>query len=153
MIAADIMTRDPRTISVNASVAEAVDMLQSLNVRHLPVVDDRSVLVGIVSDRDLGTLMKTLIENAAVDRMAEPPERQSLADHMSTDPIALHEDADVTEIVDTLVDERIGAVPIVDDADRVIGIVSYVDLLRALRPESGASATAGRVTRPAAPPT
>lgn len=53
-----------------ATVADAVDGLQTMHVRHLPVVDDRNVLVGIVGDRDLGSPMKTLIENADVDRSA-----------------------------------------------------------------------------------
>lgn len=137
MIAAEIMTRNPQTIYVDATVAGAVDALQSARIRHLPVVDDRGTLVGVVSDRDLGSLMKTLIESADVDSMAYPPEKRSLADLMSTDPIAVHEDTDVSEIIDTLVDERIGAVPVVDEADRVIGIISYVDLLRVLRPDTG----------------
>jgi CBS-domain-containing membrane protein len=146
MIAAEIMTRDPQTIPSTASVAAAVDALQSLRVRHLPVVDERGVVVGMLSDRDLGPLMRTFIESAEVDRMAVPPEMQSITDLMSTDPITVEEDTDVTEIIDTLIDERVGAVPVVDGADRVIGIISYVDVLAALRPKE--RATHSRSRRP-----
>ena len=135
MIAAEIMTREPETIPVTASVAAAVDALQSMRVRHLPVVDTSGVIVGMLSDRDLGPLMRTFIDNAMVDEMLVPPAEQRITDVMSTDPITVTEDTDVSEIIDTIVNERVGAVPVVDGGDRVIGIISYVDLLNALRPE------------------
>ncbi len=133
MLAEEIMTRDPRTIPTSATIADAVDALETMHVRHVPVVDDRGILVGIVSDRDLGPLMKTFIIDAVVERMPYPPDERSVTEVMTAAPAALRDDALLTEIIDTLIEERIGAVPIVDDANHVIGIVSYVDLLKALR--------------------
>lgn len=135
MRAAEIMTPEPATLPLTASVAEAVDTLQTMNVRHLPIVDANGALVGMLSDRDLGPLMRTFISEFESERMAVPPEEQRIADLMSTDPVAVDEDADIADVVDVLVDERIGAVPVIDDGDHVIGIVSYVDVLVALRPE------------------
>lgn len=137
MIASDIMTTDPETISSSATVADAVDALQSSRIRHLPVVDDRGVIVGMISDRDLGPLMRTFIDTAEVDAMPIPPSEQPITELMSTAPITVQDDTDVTEIIDLLIEERIGAVPVVDGADRVIGIISYVDVLSALRPKEG----------------
>jgi acetoin utilization protein AcuB len=137
MIAADIMTNNPQTLPSTASVADAVDALQSMHVRHLPIVDEEGVIVGMVSDRDLGPLMRTFIEGAEVERMVAPPSERRIVDLMSTDPVAVHQDTDMGEIIDTLIDERVGAVPVVDDADHVVGIISYVDVLAALRPGPG----------------
>ncbi len=148
MIAADIMTRDPMTMPMNASIAEAVDALQTARIRHLPVTDEEGILVGMISDRDLGPLMRTFIAGAEVERMTDPPEQRPISELMSTDPIAVQEDTDVTEIIDALIDERIGAVPVVDAADRVIGIISYVDVLTALRSRV-APARRGARPRPA----
>lgn len=134
MKATEIMTKDPTTVATTDNVALAVDLLQSLHVRHLPVVDSRGTLAGILSDRDLGALMRTaFVEGAELERMAVQPADQLVADVMSTDPIAASEDADVAEVIDVMLSERVGAVPIVDDADRVVGIVSYVDVLEAFR--------------------
>lgn len=47
---------------------------------------------------------------------------------------AVSPDADVSEVIDLMLDERIGAVPVVDEADHVCGIISYVDILRACAP-------------------
>lgn len=149
MIAAEIMTRHPETIQLTASVAAAVETLETMRVRHLPVVDETGMIVGVVSDRDLGPLMRTFIETAEVDRMTVPPAERMIADYMSTGPVTVTEDADITEVIDTLVEERVGAIPVVDEADRVIGIISYIDVLNALRPEEPISSPSRRgATRP-----
>ena len=134
MIAAEMMSKQPATILATASVADAVEVLESMRVRHIPVVDGEGVLVGMISDRDLGPLMTAFIAGAEVERMAVPPSERTVADLMSTDPVAVEEDADVSETIDVLLDERVGAVPVVDGADHVVGIISYVDVLAALRP-------------------
>jgi CBS domain-containing protein len=50
-------------------------------------------------------------------------------------------EADLSEVIDLMLTERIGAVPVVDDAENVCGIISYVDVLRTIE---GAEAPAGR---------
>jgi CBS-domain-containing membrane protein len=49
----DLMTEDPVTVSMMGKVQDAARLLQSLDVRHLPVVDEEGTLVGMLSDRDL----------------------------------------------------------------------------------------------------
>jgi acetoin utilization protein AcuB len=131
MIAADIMTKNPRTVPASATVAEAVDLLQSMNVRHLPVVDDAGHLVGMLSDRDLGPLVRIFTEGAEAERMLALSQRQ-VSELMSGDVVTVEPDTDVREVIDDLLEERIGAVPVVSGPDDVVGIVSYVDVLRAL---------------------
>jgi acetoin utilization protein AcuB len=53
---------------------------------------------------------------------------------MSSDVIAVGPDAEIGEVIDLLIDHKIGAVPVVDEETReALGIISYVDVLRALR--------------------
>ena len=64
--------------------------------------------------------------------------RSSVGSAMTILPTTVKEDASLFEIARHLVDERVGAVPVVDERDHLIGIVSYVDLLRfALVPGTG----------------
>ena len=56
MIAADIMTENVRFIRPEETISDAVELLQSLEVRHLPVVNEDDELVGMLSDRDLRSL-------------------------------------------------------------------------------------------------
>lgn len=132
MIAADIMTDNPRTIRSTDPVSDAVDLLHSMNVRHLPVVDGRGQLIGILSDRDLGPLMRTLVEGAEVERMVVPLSERAVADFMTGGVVSVGVEADVSEVIELMLSERIGAIPVVDEADNVCGIISYVDILRVL---------------------
>lgn len=140
MIAADIMTENPRTIQPTDPVSAAVDLLQTNRVRHLPVVDGQGHLVGMLSDRDLGPLMRTLIEGADVERMVMPVSQRQVAEFMTGGVATVGPEADVSEVIDLMLDERIGAVPVVDEADHVRGIISYVDVLRACSPRESAAA-------------
>jgi CBS domain-containing protein len=137
MIAADLMTENPRTMLPTDTVSQAVEALQSMNVRHLPIVDEGGRLIGMLSDRDLGPLMKTFTERAEVEHMVVPLSRRPVAELMSGGVVSVDLESDVAEVIELMLDERIGAVPVVDDADNVVGIISYVDVLRAVaaRPE------------------
>jgi CBS domain-containing protein len=130
MTAAEIMTENPRTMRPTDSVSEALDTLQSMHVRHLPIVDERHHLVGMLSDRDLGSFVSTFTEGAEAERMALPLSERPVSDFMTTGVVAVTPEADISEVVQLMLDERVGAIPVVDDAERVVGIVSYVDLLR-----------------------
>jgi CBS domain-containing membrane protein len=136
MIATDIMTENPRTVQATDPLSQAVEVLQSLNVRHLPVVDDRGHLIGMLSDRDLGPLLRSFPGDAAAERMVVPLSERPVAELMSSGAVAVERDADVTEIIGLMLEEHVGAVPVVDGADNVVGIVSYVDVLRTLHARS-----------------
>jgi acetoin utilization protein AcuB len=132
MNAAEIMTENPRTMLSTSPLAAAIDALHSLQVRHLPIIDERGHLIGMLSDRDLGPLMKTFIEGAEVDGMAVPPSDRVVADYMTGAVVSVEPEASMAEIIQLMLDERIGAVPVIDDDENVVGIISYVDILRAM---------------------
>ncbi|HVJ93545.1 MAG TPA: CBS domain-containing protein [Labilithrix sp.] len=132
MNAADIMTENPRTMQPTDTVNRAVELLQSMPVRHLPIVDDRGTLIGMLSDRDLGSFMRSFAESAEAERMVVPLSERPISDFMSSPAVAVELDADITEVIDLMLNERVGAIPVVDDAGHVSGIISYVDLLRRL---------------------
>lgn len=124
-----VMTPDPETILEEASLFEAAAKMAELGVRHLPVVDDSGLLVGMLSDRDIRSAIGDPVE-ALRGRRDESESRVS--DVMAPDPLRVALDAPISDIAEMLVDERIGAVPVVDEGDRPVGIVSYVDLIRYL---------------------
>lgn len=117
--AMDIMTTKVISIRTTATVREAIRTLDELDVRHLPVVDDRDELVGMLSDRDLLQL-----------RRSEEALRRPVSEVMSGDVLSVSPGADVTEIIDLMTENRIGAVPVVDRDSHLAGLVSYVDVLR-----------------------
>jgi acetoin utilization protein AcuB len=128
----ELMTRDPVTVAVSAPVREAASLLFTFGFRHLPVVDDRKKLVGMVSDRDMrGFSAPYLIADEYVGSgpgaLDAPVEELLDGDVLSVRP-----DSDLADVVGLMLRNRVGAVPVVDDEGFVMGIVSYVDILRAL---------------------
>jgi len=136
--ARDLMTEAPATVRPTSTVRSAVEILQALDVRHLPVVNEDGELVGMISDRDLRALsIPTLVGDEYVGDLRTALEA-SVSSIMSTGVISVEAESAVAEIVDLLLDNRIGAVPVTDEEGVLIGIVSYVDILRRLPVDSAA---------------
>ena len=133
MTARELMTADPLTVTPQASIAEVWDLMREADVRHIPVVQADG-LVGMVSDRDLGRvdiarLLNVEGASALRDELATPIVRV-----MTSQVIAVGPEADIGEVIDLLIEHKIGAVPVVREETReVLGIISYVDVLRALQ--------------------
>lgn len=120
MIAADVMTDDPRTVRMDDSIGEAWQVLRELDVRHVPVVNDDGDLVGILSERDL----------SGRTRESLPVSTLRVADVMSGSVVSVNPQTDLREVIEALLEHRIGAIPVVDGESKVVGIISYVDVLR-----------------------
>jgi len=124
--ARELMTESPTVVDATATLKTAIEKLQALDIRHLPVVDTDGQLVGMLSDRDLRSYVGVL------------PLDASVSSAMSTDVIAVEPEADVAEVIDLMLDNKIGALPVVDNDDVLVGIISYVDVLRELAHEVAA---------------
>lgn len=130
LTAADAMTEFPLAVRPTDSLFEAAALMVDHQIRHLPVVEDGTV-VGMLSDRD--------IRNVAGDpvRYVESQEQEgahmlNVRDAMVPSALTIPANRPLRELANELADERIGALPVIDDAGKLIGIVSYVDALRAL---------------------
>lgn len=132
MVIGEIMTENPASAPATATVADVVARLYELDVRHLPIVDG-SQLVGIISDRDVRNVMVTSVDEAEVAAIRSKLE-QPIAELMAADVVTVTPETDVSEAIDLMLDERIGAIPVVSADGELAGIVSYVDILRALQP-------------------
>jgi acetoin utilization protein AcuB len=130
LTAHDLMTEDPTTISMNATVHRAVTLLQRLDVRHLPVVDPDGALVGMLSDRNVGGLAFPEVLGSVYFRRVQTALNASVSSIMSRNVLSVGLEADVAEIIELMLDRNVGAVPVVDAHGKLAGIVSYVDILR-----------------------
>ena len=131
MLAKDIMTENPVTSTELMSVAEALGLLYELDVRHLPVVRGGE-LVGIISDRDFSAFTGAA-EDDVIDAV-ESARSSTVGNFMNTSPVKVDPETNVRDVVELMLLHRVGAVPVADlDTGDLLGIVSYVDLLRVLQ--------------------
>jgi acetoin utilization protein AcuB len=134
MKASDVMTAGPTAIRATASIREAMSLFQSLEVRHLPVIDRHGSLVGMLSDRDMRALtLPQVLENPGATSFSGRLET-AVSYIMSGAVFTARPDTDIAEIVNTMIDQKIGAVPVIDLDGILVGIITYVDLLRELLP-------------------
>lgn len=124
------MTPNPETVEPQSSVRAAFFRMRSEGVRHLPVVNDGK-LVGMVTDRDL----------RRPDLSTEPDgwhdyyrldDNYEVRHVMATSLVTARTSDPLEKAVATLVERKFGALPVVDKNDRLIGILTSFDLLRAL---------------------
>ena len=138
MLAKDIMTENPATATELMSVAEALGMLYELDVRHLPVVRGRE-LVGIISDRDLRAFSGAADDDAM--EAVEGARSATVGNFMNTSTVKVDPETNLREVLELMLLHRVGALPVADlDTGDLLGIVSYIDLLRVLQDTLGAGA-------------
>ncbi len=132
LVAADLMTRDPATIAAEDYLLNAAGRMQSLGVRHLPVVNGARELVGMLSDRDVRAAIgdPTRVHD---DSLRVELNLLRVKDAMTAGPISVQECDSLSSISALFIDNRLSAVPVIGEDGRLTGIVSYLDLLRANR--------------------
>lgn len=133
MTADEIMTTELVTVNETTSIGEAYRLLSELAIRHLPVVSGGEI-AGMLSDRDFRSLGLDAVTD--MERMDDLTARMSgpVSNLMSAGLLTVSRSAEVKEIIDLMVDEKVGAVPVVESGSNdLVGLVSYVDVLRALR--------------------
>lgn len=130
--ARDVMTPDPRVVHLGDSLRRVLQTLQEGGFRRLPVLDEAGRLVGIVTDRDV----RLAINSPLVLR--ERWQDEVLLDQvtvdvcMTPDPITVRPETPLLEVARLLRARKIGGLPVLDEAGRLVGIVTETDLLRAL---------------------
>jgi acetoin utilization protein AcuB len=115
------MTPGPHTIARSQSLAAAHEIMREHRIRHLPVLEGGQI-VGMVSQRDL--LMVETLPGVS-------PAEVQVEDAMVEDVVTAPSDAPIGELVETMLQRKIGSV-VVTDHDRVAGVFTTIDALRAL---------------------
>lgn len=134
MFVVDAMTRQPYSCGAQTSVREAMRLLFENDIRHLPVVDG-ALLVGIVSIRDLPAVVPTGVAYFGDPHQVERLLDQPVSNLMTSDVISVLQTSGLGRAIDLMLKYKIGALPVVAaDGRTLIGILSYADALRAVRP-------------------
>jgi len=120
-----VMTQQVLTLKMTDTVESAWRSLTERGVRQAPVMDRARVVVGMVSERDLLTVIDW--DGAAVSGWLD----HSVTDVMATPVVCADPATDIRRIARVLLDTGLPALPVVDDGGELAGIVSRGDILRA----------------------
>ena len=124
---AEVMTVNPLSLGPDDTIGQAEEIMNEQRIRQLPIVAGTE-LVGIVTDRDIRSFLSGRL-------FATPEEREQalnvkVASVMTTKPISLLADDELRDAVELLIEEKIGGIPVLDEDEGLVGIVTYVDALR-----------------------
>jgi CBS domain-containing protein len=138
----DVMTRAVVTVHPDAPLGEVVRMLLDRDFRALPVVDQDAKLVGIITNRDLverGGLSARVellraLRGAALERelSTSGARERTAADVMTRDVARVGPDEALGQAAHLMAERRIKRLPVVDQANGLVGILSRIDVLRTM---------------------
>jgi acetoin utilization protein AcuB len=115
------------TLSPGTPLPEAWDLIQERRFRHVPVVNKEGKLIGILSDRSI------LKEVAPFNKRKNHKfEEVTVEDIMSQPVLTAHPNTDINFIAKIFINERIGAMPVIDEDHKILGIITRSDILRTI---------------------
>jgi CBS domain-containing protein len=146
MRARDIMTANPRAVTSDDTVTTAAQLMRELDVGIIPVVDDANSmrLRGVITDRDI-----------AVRHVAEGHgDDCRVSAHMSEGELTTATpDDDVDDVMERMQRSQVRRIPVVEDGDRLVGIIAQADLAIDVGPGEPADVarTVEKISEPAEP--
>ena len=126
----DVMTVDPFCCLPGDTTVKAAQSMKDLNVGSIPVVEDENSekLIGIITDRDIALNVVACNLNLSEARVG---------DAMSTNLIVCRPEDPVTEAINAMATHQVRRIPVVDEQNKIIGIISQGDVaLRLNDPET-----------------
>jgi CBS domain-containing protein len=115
----EVMTRDVATVTPEQTVQEAANFMLKGDAGSIPVTDgDR--LIGMITDRDIA------VRGVARGRGPDTPVREL----MSTGLVCARQDDDTEEVAARMSEAQVRRLPVIDESERIVGIVSLGDLTR-----------------------
>lgn len=145
MLAKDIMTRDVITIRPEIDLKEAATVFVEHNISGAPVVDRNNRLVGILTEGDLVKQQKPLqkplylmfldsafpINYKNMKSEVEALTATTVSELMTPYLLTLPEYADISEVAQLMLTKQVNRIPIVNEEDELLGIVTRQDIIRA----------------------
>lgn len=141
----EVMSNAVVTVAPDDTVHEALGLMEENGVTVLPVVNFKNHCIGIISSTDLLELTREMEEELGdLDRLSEEPHlglsdlvsrhslgQQLVKEIMNDQVTTVHPDATLVSTAEIMVENQIHRLPVVDDEQKLLGIVSTMDVLKA----------------------
>ena len=121
------MTLRPISIASDEMVGKALGMMFEHGIRHLPVVD-AGRLAGILSDRDIGRSREMSGNEPRI--YGDIDLLQAVSEVMSNPAVSVQRETPIDKAIKQMLQNRIGALPVVDSDNKLIGIFTETDALQ-----------------------
>jgi acetoin utilization protein AcuB len=139
LLVKDMMTRNPITIGSDALLATAVAVMKEKGIRHLPVIDAQDRLSGVITDRDIRSMVfaVALAEFMSCEVPGRLPgpgpalDGPRVREAMTWGAVTTTPETPIAQAAAVMFERRLGSLPVVEDG-KLVGIVTERDMLRTL---------------------
>ena len=145
MLVKDRMTYEPVTVTPDTSFPEAFHLLREKRIRHLPVVDEKEKLVGVVARTDMLHASPSKATTLSVFEMNFLLANLHVGEVMSSPPFTVSEDDPLEEAARVMVDKKIGCLPVMRDGE-LVGLITETDIFEVFVEILGGEEASLRVT-------
>lgn len=126
----DLMTRNPATISQNATLRDALETMEQIGCRHLPVINQHGYLAGVITSHDCRLALNLPSVRRAHWQTNRMLDHVLVSAVMTFAPTVVSPETPADEAVNLMLEKRIGCLPVLQDKE-LVGIVTTTDVLRA----------------------
>jgi acetoin utilization protein AcuB len=130
MFVRDRMSSPAVTVRPDTPFQEALKLMRARQFRRLPVVNEQGTLVGIVSERDLLYASPSPAISLSVWELNYLLSKLEVREIMTEEVITTTPDAFIEDAARVMVEHRIGGLPVVDEEDHVVGVITETDIFR-----------------------
>ncbi|BBD08811.1 CBS and ACT domain-containing protein [Desulfovibrio ferrophilus] len=132
MLVGNWMSKEPVTVTPETSMMRASKVMKDKNVRGLSVVDKNGILLGIVTDRDIKEASPSKATTLDVHELYYLLSEIKVQDIMSTNLVTIQEGESVEKAAVLMLDTKVGGLPVVDDAGKLVGVITQSDVFEVL---------------------
>lgn len=131
MLVRNWMSKPVITVDENNSMQEAINLLKQHNIRMLPVMG-KDKIVGVITDRDLKKASVPDAKILEVHKLIYIFSKIKIKDLMTKNPIFVSYDYTVEETAEILLANKISGVPVINEEEKLVGIITQTDLFRVI---------------------
>lgn len=123
-----IMTTDMYTLNPENSLSSAKRLMTQNNIRHVPVVDSKNALLGLISQRDILAYQPSRLEDDFLTINTQFDNTVTLAEVLHKKVLTIKKTTSIHKAALTMQKHKVGCLPVVDD-NKLVGIVTDTDMV------------------------
>ncbi|WP_431804497.1 acetoin utilization AcuB family protein [Halobacillus andaensis] len=127
MLVEEVMKTEVLTLTPSDPIVAAIKLLNDNHIRHIPIINDRDYVIGIVSDRDVRDASPSILDDTSENRQLKKP----IETIMTSPVITVHPLDFVEEVTSIFYEHEIACVPVMKN-DKLVGIITEKDMLHTL---------------------
>ena len=126
------MSSNVKTVAPDTSMSDAYQDMKLNNIRRLPVVNKHNELVGIVTIGDVREAKPSDVSTLSIWELNYLWAKITVDKVMTRDVMTIHPDAPILDAAEMMLNHKISGIPVVDNDDNLVGIVTESDIFRML---------------------